>query len=78
MADVKNIVTLGIGAAPGGLVWFFTGGLESGVEVIGPSIVMTVPYHSHTMSVLTGSHTISVPVQSRTMSVPRTIGMEPE
>ena len=28
MADVKNIITLGIGANPGSLVWFLTSGLE--------------------------------------------------
>jgi hypothetical protein len=76
MADVKNIVTLGIGAAPGGLVWFLTGGLESGEEAVGPSIVMTVPYHSHTMTVPYQERTMTVPVRSRTMTVPRKIGME--
>lgn len=30
MADVKNIITLGIGASPGKLLWFITGGLEAG------------------------------------------------
>ena len=30
MADVKNIITLGIGANPGSLLWFMTSGLESG------------------------------------------------
>jgi hypothetical protein len=29
MADVKNIITLGIGASPGSLTWFITTGLES-------------------------------------------------
>ena len=33
MADVKNIITGGIGASPGGLLWFFTYGLESGAVV---------------------------------------------
>jgi hypothetical protein len=74
----KDWITQGIGAAPGSLLYWLNGGLGSGIEVIGPSIVMTVPYQSHTMTVLTGSHSMSVPVQSRTMSVPRTIGMEPE
>ena len=31
MADVKNIITLGIGASPGSLLWVMTSGLESGV-----------------------------------------------
>lgn len=30
MADVKNIITMGIGASPGAIIWFFTGGLEVG------------------------------------------------
>ena len=30
MADVKNIITLGVGASPGKILWFITGGLEAG------------------------------------------------
>jgi hypothetical protein len=31
--DIRNIITLGIGAAPGGLLWFFTSGLESAAVI---------------------------------------------
>lgn len=34
MADVSNIVTLGIGATPGGRIWYLTSGLESGAVTI--------------------------------------------
>lgn len=34
MADVKNIITLGIGAAPGKLTWFITTGLEPAVVAL--------------------------------------------
>lgn len=37
MADVKNIITLGIGASPGSLLWFFTSGLES--SDLGPIVM---------------------------------------
>ena len=33
MADVKNIVTLGIGASPGKVTWFITTGLEPDAEI---------------------------------------------
>lgn len=33
MADVKNVVTLGIGASPGKLLWFITGGLGAGEDI---------------------------------------------
>lgn len=33
MADVKNIITLGIGAAPGALTWFITTGLGVGAQI---------------------------------------------
>jgi len=29
MADVKNVITLGIGAAPGNIKWFITVGLDT-------------------------------------------------
>ena len=32
MADVKNIITLGIGASPGKIMWFITVGLEPAAE----------------------------------------------
>ena len=38
MADVKNIITLGIGASPGNLIWFITSGLEG--EPDAPGIVV--------------------------------------
>lgn len=34
MTDRKNIITLGIGAGPGKVLWFITGGLEGGAEVV--------------------------------------------
>lgn len=34
MADVKNIITLGIGASPGSLMWFITSGLESSAATL--------------------------------------------
>ena len=45
MADVKNIVTLGIGAAPGKLLWFITGGLETAAAAVVTGIV---DLHLHT------------------------------
>lgn len=36
MADVKNVVTLGIGAAPGGIKWFIVSGIGF-VTVIPPT-----------------------------------------
>ena len=43
MADVKNIITLGIGANPGSLLWFMTSGLESGAvaEVVLLDVALT-------------------------------------
>jgi hypothetical protein len=70
MADVKNIVTLGIGAAPGSLIWFITSGLEGAAAVAVPAIIMVVPYQSYTMSVPFESRTMVVPFESRTMTVP--------
>jgi hypothetical protein len=70
MADVKNIVTLGVGAAPGNLIWFITSGLEGAAAVAVPSIIMVVPYQSYTMVVPYESRTTTVPFESRTMIVP--------
>lgn len=72
MADVKNVITLGIGAAPGGLVWFITGGLEAGsaVAVVTPTVMMTVPYASYTMTVPYESRTMTVPYEDHTITVP--------
>jgi hypothetical protein len=70
--DVRNIVTLGIGAAPGGLVWFFTSGLESLASVYtGPGIVMTAPLETRTMTAPLETRTMTAPLESRTMTVPR-------
>jgi hypothetical protein len=44
---VKNIITQGIGANPGGLLWFMTGGLEAGEAI-------TVPPFGVATSLLTG------------------------
>lgn len=38
MTDVKNIITLGIGASPGGLIWFMTSGLESYIVPYVPNV----------------------------------------
>jgi hypothetical protein len=37
VTDRKNIVTLGIGASPGKLMWFLTSGLETGAAVAAPT-----------------------------------------
>ena len=65
MADVKNVVTLGIGASPGGLVWFITTGLESGAVVATPGtpVILTVPYENRTLDVPQESRTLIVPVR---------------
>lgn len=68
MADVKNIVTLGIGAAPGGLVWFLTGGLEAGVVVAAP-IILTVPYENRTLAVAREVREIDVPYENYMLTV---------
>jgi hypothetical protein len=64
VADVQNIITLGIGSAPGKLLWFLTSGLESAAAApyAGPGIVMVAPLETRTMT---------APLESRTMTVPR-------
>jgi len=42
MADVKNIITLGIGTSPGKLVFFLTTGLGNGIPVVAEPLVATV------------------------------------
>lgn len=37
MADRKNIVTLGLGASPGKLLWFLTSGLEAAAVAATPT-----------------------------------------
>jgi hypothetical protein len=73
---LKDYITQGIGAAPGSLLYWLNGGLGSGVEPLGPSIMMTVPYHERTMIVPYRERTMAVPYRERTMTVPRKIGME--
>ena len=34
MTDRKNIITFGIGAGPGKVLWFITGGLEAGAAEV--------------------------------------------
>jgi len=41
MADVKNIITLGIGSSPGKIMWFITMGLETEAALTG-IIALTV------------------------------------
>jgi hypothetical protein len=73
VADVQNIITLGIGSAPGKLLWFFTGGLEGAAAApyAGPAIVMTAPLESRTMIAPLETRTMTAPDESRTMTVPR-------
>lgn len=73
MADVKNIVTLGIGAAPGGLIWFFTGGLESGAAVppfVDAVYIITVPAQDRRVTVMAQDRAIIVAAQDRIITVP--------
>jgi hypothetical protein len=62
MADVKNVITGGIGAAPGGLVWFFTGGLESATVELSAS---------HIIRVLVRDRAIEAPKRARTVGARR-------
>jgi hypothetical protein len=77
VADVKNVITLGIGADPGGLLWFMTTGLGEASPATSPAIVMVVPFMSRTMTVPYREHTMTVPYRSRTITVPRKRGMQP-
>jgi hypothetical protein len=73
MADSKNIITLGIGAAPGGLIWFFTGGLESGVPVppfVDAVYVITVPAQDRSVIVAAQDRAVTVAAQDRSITVP--------
>jgi hypothetical protein len=73
VADVQNIITLGIGSAPGKLLWFLTGGLEGAAAApyAGPGIVMVAPYETRTMTAPFETRTMTAPAESRTMTVPR-------
>jgi hypothetical protein len=66
--DVRNVITGGIGAAPGGLVWFLTGGLEAGEAVIVVTPVartIRVPRGDRAMNVSQGSRVVIVPPSNR-------------
>lgn len=55
----EGIVTLGIGSEPGGLMWFFTLGLESGAVVVVPG----------TISLTAQARDISLTAQDRDFSL---------
>lgn len=64
--DAKNIVTLGIGAAPGGLVWFLTGGLEAGAAVVVyPLWTFTASADGRVIEASPGSRVITAPTGGR-------------
>lgn len=61
MANVKNLITLGIGCNPGGLLWFITSGLGSAEAII------LVPSERRTLNIGADDRTITVTADSRTL-----------
>jgi hypothetical protein len=69
---VKDFITQGIGANPGTLLYWLTGGLGTAVVAYaGPAIYMTAPLETRTMTAPLETRTMVAPLESRTMTVPR-------
>jgi hypothetical protein len=70
MADVKNIITLGIGASPGYIRHFVLVGLDTGVFPAAPlSRTFVVSQETRTLPIEQESRTLVVQSESRVLAV---------
>ena len=72
MADSKNVITLGIGSAPGNIRYFVLMGLDVNPSTVGPvPSIRTYAVDSETrvMTVNSESRVLAVPSESRVVAV---------
>lgn len=70
MADAKNVITLGIGAAPGKLLWFFTSGLESAAVSAATGLVdLTLPARSAVLTLEARTFALTLPTRDLALTL---------
>jgi hypothetical protein len=69
MADVKNIITLGIGAAPGGIEWFVLTGLSPALTPAPADRTYPISSESRTLAVDQETRVLAIEQETRVLAV---------